>query len=120
MAMTMARTDPSTLAAAFIAQAHSITLSEVVEDRAASPRNPVGNGMPMTNPSGTRNRPLSTKRYLKLNPTSAANRPGRKNTSTSRAAMTRTMGSQPFSARASHRRKQAAGAAREHQQENHD
>ena len=57
MATTIASTDPRTLAAAFIAQAHSTALSDAAGNSAAgmaaSARSPVGNGIPITNPSGT-------------------------------------------------------------------
>jgi len=47
--MIIADTDPNTLAAAFIAHAHSTRLSFNSE----SARNPVGKGIPMANPNGT-------------------------------------------------------------------
>src|SRR5580704_8935781 len=53
MAITMARTDPSTLEPAFMAQAHSIALSLASAVwELASARKPLGNGMPMANPNG--------------------------------------------------------------------
>src|SRR4051812_29169453 len=54
MAMIIADTDPSTLAAAFIAHAHSTRLSSNSE----SARNPVGKGIPIANPNGTINAAL--------------------------------------------------------------
>ncbi len=66
MAITMASTEPSTLAAAFIAQAHSTALSSLLAPLgtsstgpAASARKPVGNGIPITKPSGANSRPLT-------------------------------------------------------------
>jgi len=50
----MASTDPRTLAAAFIAHAHSTAFDSVLADPPPhSARRPVGNGMPIENPSGT-------------------------------------------------------------------
>ena len=69
MAITMAETEPSTLAAAFIAQAHSTALSAAPAPagysgagKAANARKPVGNGIPMTKPSGISRTPLTSNR----------------------------------------------------------
>src|SRR5690349_21782666 len=63
MAITMARTEPSTLEAAFMAQAHSTAFSSAVcpgsGDLLEKARSPVGNGIPMANPSGTRSTTLT-------------------------------------------------------------
>src|SRR5438552_16744147 len=53
MAITIARTDPSTLAAAFRAQAHSTDPpAEMLSPVPAIALSPVGNGMPMASQSG--------------------------------------------------------------------
>ena len=69
MAITMASTDPKTLAAAFIAQAHSTEFSDaflspnfVTIRRADRARSPVGKGMPITKPSGARRIALTSRR----------------------------------------------------------
>src|SRR3989441_9335897 len=60
MAITMASTEPSTLEAAFMAQAHSTAFSWAAcpgsDGLLEKARSPVGNGIPMANPSGTKSR----------------------------------------------------------------
>src|SRR5207245_6425446 len=62
MAITMASTEPSTLEAAFMAQAHSTAFSLAVRPESdgllEKARSPVGNGITMARPSGNKSTPL--------------------------------------------------------------
>src|SRR6185503_2473814 len=78
IAITMASTEPSTLAAAFIAQAHSTACDSAALDSGLhNARRPVGKGMPMANPSGTSTAPLTTSFTKKATPTRAFKSTGR-------------------------------------------
>src|SRR5262249_51844359 len=86
IAITMARTEPRTLAAAFIAQAHSTALSAASCSRensdfddAANKRKTVGKGIPITNPRGIKSAAATSSRDSNPKPTRAAKRPGRTN-----------------------------------------
>ena len=80
----MAKTEPSTLDAAFIAQAHSTMFplatsagSGRFPPRPASARSPVGKGMPMAKPSGTSNPALTSSLARNGRPTKLPSNPGR-------------------------------------------
>src|SRR5713226_9095334 len=107
----MANTEPRTLAAAFIAHAHSTALSLLVAPMgisrtgpATNARNPVGNGIPITRPGGARSRALITSRYSNLSATQAVKTWGRKNTSAVWATITSISGIQAIAVRESQRR----------------
>src|SRR5439155_3233450 len=77
MAITMASTEPSTLEAAFMAQAHSTAFSSAAcpgsDGLLEKARSPVGNGIPMANPSGTKSTPLTITFAANGKPTRAFN-----------------------------------------------
>jgi len=93
--MTMARTDPRTLEAAFIAQAHSTALSPVSRSGCSIPelttgnsgagalaraRRPVGKGIPIAKPSGTNSAALTNSLAMNGSPTNVLRIVGRTNT----------------------------------------
>src|SRR5215470_13547581 len=98
MATTIASTDPSTLEAAFMAQAHSTALLLVSGNSGtgalASDRNPVGKGMPMAAPSGIRIKALTISLSPNGNPTSAPKSEGSSKTQTQIAPTSSNRGAQ--------------------------